>query len=56
MYDFYRWKLVLRTKTIPSKNKIKIRTCVYIDYVIKICTWIDEQVPVDKKFVIAEVH
>lgn len=28
----------------------------YLDYVIKICTWIDEQVPVDKQFVTAEVH
>lgn len=27
-----------------------------LDYVIKICTWIDEQVPVDKQFVTAEVH
>lgn len=27
-----------------------------LDYVIKICTWIDDQVPVDKKFVIAEVQ
>lgn len=27
-----------------------------LDYVIKICTLIDEQEPVDKKFVIAEVQ
>lgn len=56
IYDFYRWKVVLRTKTIPSKQKINRNMC--LDYVIKICTCtsIDDQVPVDKKFVIAEVQ
>lgn len=54
IYDFYRWKVVLRTKTIPSKQKINRNMC--LDYVIKICTWIDDQVPVHKKFVIAEVQ
>lgn len=52
IYDFYRRKLVLRTKTIPSGKKKNM--C--LDYVIKICTLIDEQEPVDKKFVIAEVQ